>query len=98
MSGRNQSRNGSGATTALWPYAQTAVPCAKERAGCYRLISAPLPLELLKDVPQAVIVLLEKLLQKDPAERFRTPNELLNAIPTEGQDSWSGKICTIRDI
>src|SRR6202030_2757607 len=27
-------------------------------------------------------VLLEKLLQKDPAQRFRTPDELLKAMPT----------------
>jgi serine/threonine protein kinase len=38
----------------------------------------PLPLERLKDVPQPVVVLLEK----DPAQRFRTPNELLKAMPT----------------
>jgi serine/threonine protein kinase len=43
---------------------------------------APLPLERLKDVPQPVVVLLEKLLEKDPAQRFRTPNELLKVIPT----------------
>jgi hypothetical protein len=41
-----------------------------------------LDLERLKDVPQPVVVLLEKLLQKDPAQRFRTPSELLTAIPT----------------
>jgi predicted ATPase len=41
-----------------------------------------LPLERLKDVPQPVVVLLEKLLEKDPAQRFPTPNELLKAIPT----------------
>jgi serine/threonine protein kinase/tetratricopeptide (TPR) repeat protein len=43
---------------------------------------APLPLEPLEDVPQPVIVLLEKLLEKDPAQRFQTPNELLKALPT----------------
>jgi serine/threonine protein kinase len=42
----------------------------------------PLQLERLKDVPQPVVVILEKLLEKDPAQRFRTPNELLKAIPT----------------
>jgi serine/threonine protein kinase len=47
----------------------------------YRHQHAPLPLEQLTDVPQPVVVLLERLLQKDPAQRFRTPNELLNAIP-----------------
>src|SRR5262245_29800642 len=48
----------------------------------YQHQHAPLPLERLKDVPQPVVVLLEKLLEKDPAQRFRTPNELLKAIPT----------------
>jgi serine/threonine protein kinase len=48
----------------------------------YQHQHAPLPLERLKDVPQPVVVLLEKLLQKDPAQRFRTPSELLTAIPT----------------
>src|ERR1700726_3798174 len=40
-----------------------------------------LPLERLKNFPQPVVVLLEKLLEKDPAKRFQTPNELLKAIP-----------------
>ena len=41
-----------------------------------------LPLEQLKDVPQPVVVLLEKLLEKDPARRFQSPTELLKAMPT----------------
>ena len=48
----------------------------------YQHQHAPLPLERLKEVPQPVVVLLEKLLEKDPAQRFPTPNELLKAIPT----------------
>ena len=48
----------------------------------YQHQHAPLPLERLKDVPQPVVVLLEELLEKDPAQRFRTPNELLKVIPT----------------
>ena len=48
----------------------------------YQHQHAPLPLERLKDVPQPVVVLLEKLLEKDPAQRFQTPNELLRAMPT----------------
>jgi protein kinase-like protein/NACHT domain-containing protein len=48
----------------------------------YQHQHAPLPREQLKDVPQPVLVFLEKLLEKDPAQRFRTPNELLKAIPT----------------
>jgi serine/threonine protein kinase/tetratricopeptide (TPR) repeat protein len=43
---------------------------------------APLPRERLKDVPQPVAVFLGKLLEKDPAQRFQTPNELLKAMPT----------------
>src|SRR5215510_1198223 len=48
----------------------------------YQHQHAALPLERLKDVPQPVVVLLEKLLEKDPAQRFRSPNELLRAMPT----------------
>src|SRR4029077_4233449 len=48
----------------------------------YKHQHAPLPCERLNDVPQPVIVFLEKLLQKDPAQRFQTPNELLKAMPT----------------
>jgi serine/threonine protein kinase/tetratricopeptide (TPR) repeat protein len=48
----------------------------------YKHQHAPLPLERLKDVPQPVVVLLEKLLEKDPAQRFQTPDELLKAMPT----------------
>jgi hypothetical protein len=48
----------------------------------YQHQHAPLPRERLKDVPQPVVVLLEKLLEKDPTQRFQTPNELLKAMPT----------------
>ena len=48
----------------------------------YQHQHAPLPLEQLKDVPQPVVVLLEALLEKDPARRFQNPTELLKAIPT----------------
>src|ERR1700730_12668337 len=48
----------------------------------YQHQHAPLPLERLKDVPQPVVLLLEKLLEKDPAQRFRTPTELLKAMAT----------------
>src|SRR6516165_9888036 len=48
----------------------------------YQHQHAPLPLERLQDVPQPVVVLLEVLLEKDPAQRFQTPNELLKAMPT----------------
>jgi serine/threonine protein kinase len=48
----------------------------------YQHQHAPLPLERLKDVPQPLVVLLEKLLEKDPAQRFQAPNELLKMIAT----------------
>src|SRR5271166_4612371 len=48
----------------------------------YQHQHAPLPLERLKDVPQPVVILLEKLLEKDPVRRFQTPAELLKAMPT----------------
>jgi hypothetical protein len=48
----------------------------------YQHQHAPLPFAWLKDVPQPVVVLLEKLLEKDPAQGFQTPDELLKAIAT----------------
>src|SRR5271157_4132732 len=47
----------------------------------YQHQHGPLPRERLKDVPQPIVVLLEKLLEKDPAQRFQNPAELLKAIP-----------------
>jgi hypothetical protein len=48
----------------------------------YQHQHASLPVEQLQDVPQPVVVLLEVLLEKDPARRFQTPAELLKAMPT----------------
>jgi serine/threonine protein kinase len=48
----------------------------------YQHQHASLPLEKLEAVPQPIIVLIEKLLEKDPAQRFQTPDELLKAIQT----------------
>jgi serine/threonine protein kinase len=47
----------------------------------YRHQHAPLPVQQLKDVPEPVFLLLEALLEKDPARRFQNPTELLKAIP-----------------
>src|SRR6202040_732542 len=47
----------------------------------YQHLHAPLPLEQLKGVPRTVAVLLESLLEKDPARRFQNPADLLKAIP-----------------
>jgi predicted ATPase len=48
----------------------------------YQHQHAPLPVHLLRAVPQPVIVLIEVLLEKDPRRRFQNPAELLKAIPT----------------
>jgi hypothetical protein len=48
----------------------------------YQHQHAPLPREQLEDVPQPAVVLLEVLLEKDPARRFQNPTGLLKAIPT----------------
>ena len=48
----------------------------------YQHQHAPLPLEELELAPQPVVVLLEVLLEKDPARRFQSPAELLKVMPT----------------
>jgi len=48
----------------------------------YQHLHARLPVEQRKDVPEPVVVLLEALLQKDPAQRFQTPTELSKVMPT----------------
>src|SRR5215467_9186842 len=48
----------------------------------YQHQHARLPVEQLKDMPMPVVVLLEALLEKDPARRFQNPTDLLKAIPT----------------
>ena len=48
----------------------------------YQHQHTPLPLEELEGIPQPLVILLDALLEKDPARRFQTPNELLKAIPT----------------
>jgi hypothetical protein len=40
-----------------------------------------LPLGQLEGVPQPVALLLEVLLEKDPAQRFQTPSELVKVMP-----------------
>ena len=47
----------------------------------YQHQHAPLPLEQLEGIPQPVVVLLEVLLEKNPARRFQSPAELLEAMP-----------------
>src|SRR5215469_2221465 len=46
----------------------------------YQHQHTPLPLDALKGVSQPVVILLRKILEKDPARRFQDPTELLKAI------------------
>jgi serine/threonine protein kinase/tetratricopeptide (TPR) repeat protein len=45
-------------------------------------LHSPLTIEQLEGVPQPVVVLLEALLEKDPARRFQNPAELLKVMLT----------------
>jgi WD40 repeat protein/serine/threonine protein kinase len=47
----------------------------------YQHQHGPLPLEQLKGIPQPVVVLLELLLEKEPARRFQDATELLEVMP-----------------
>jgi serine/threonine protein kinase len=47
----------------------------------YQHQHAALPVDKLAHVPSTVVALLEVLLEKDPARRFQTPTQLLEAIP-----------------
>jgi serine/threonine protein kinase len=58
----------------------------------YQHQHALLPLEELEAVPQSVVVLLEVLLEKDPARRFQNPAELLKAVPTITDPINTGRI------
>ena len=59
---------------------------------------APLPLEQLRGLPQPVVVLLELLLEKDPAERFQDPAELLRAIPLVTAAISASRSVTAKDL
>jgi serine/threonine protein kinase/tetratricopeptide (TPR) repeat protein len=52
----------------------------------YQHQHAALPIEQLKATPEPVMLLVEKLLDKDPAQRFQTPNELLKAMLTVSRE------------
>ncbi len=54
----------------------------------------PIPLrELREQIPDAVVVIVERLLKKDPRERFQSAGELLSALRQSDQGesflSWS---------
>ena len=60
----------------------------------YQHQHAPLPLDMLEAIPQPVVVLLEVLLEKDPARRFQNPAELLKVIPTIASAIGAGRRIT----
>ena len=55
---------------------------------------APLPLEQLEGVPLPVISLIERLLNKDPGERFQSPAELLKVLSTITRANDAGQTAT----
>ena len=67
----------------LWEMVAGRVPFGGSPAEVmYQHQHAPIPLEQLSGVPQPVIVLIEVLLEKDPARRIQNPAELLKVMPT----------------
>ena len=59
---------------------------------------APLPLEQLRGVPQPVMVLLEVLLEKDPARRIQSPAQLLQALSAVTAAVEAGRTLTRRGL
>src|SRR5882724_5017150 len=67
----------------LWEMVAGRVPFGGSPAEVmYQHQHAPLPLEQLRGAPQPVIVLVEVLLEKDPARRIQNPAEQLKVMPT----------------
>jgi Protein kinase domain/NACHT domain len=64
----------------------------------YQHQHAPLPIDQLKHVPLPAVVLLEVLLEKDPAQRFQTPAELLTAMPTITEAIDTGRTITCQSL
>ncbi len=57
-----------------------------------------LPVEQLKGVPQPLVVFLELLLEKNPAQRFQNPSEVLEVLPLIADAIYAGRrlVKTIR--
>jgi TolB-like protein len=64
----------------------------------YQHQHTPLPLEQLKGLPQPVVVLLEVMLEKGPAQRFQDPAELLRAVPLVTAAIKTGRSVTPQDL
>lgn len=66
----------------LWEMLTGEAPFQGSRAALMQQhLRAALPLEQLKGIPQPVCLLLQTLLEKDPARRLQTPADLLQALP-----------------
>jgi hypothetical protein len=64
----------------------------------YQHQHAALPIEQLEGVPQPIVVLLKKLLHKDPARRVQNPPELLKIMPTIAQAIEARRRITLRSL
>jgi tetratricopeptide (TPR) repeat protein len=64
----------------------------------YQHQHAPLPLEHLDGVPQPLVVMLERLLEKDPARRFQTPAEVLKVISAVMDSIDEGRTITYQTV
>ncbi len=60
----------------------------------YQHLHAPLPIESLGQIPQPISILLAVLLEKDPALRFQSPTQFLNALPMVMEAIESGNPLT----
>jgi serine/threonine protein kinase len=61
-------------------------------------LHAPLPIDQLQGVPEAVVALLEVLLDKDPVQRFQTPAELLRLMPMITDAIASGQTIAVQSL
>jgi predicted ATPase len=64
----------------------------------HQQLHAPLPIGQLGHVPQPVVALIEVLLEKDPARRFRNPGELLKTMPMIIGAIDVGRTITAQDL
>ena len=83
----------------LWQMVTGQVPFRGTAAGVMSQHQhAALPFERLEGVPQPVVSLIEVLLNKDLAQRFQTPAELLKALPTITDAIDGGRTITYESL
>jgi serine/threonine protein kinase/tetratricopeptide (TPR) repeat protein len=64
----------------------------------YQHQHSPLPVDQLKELPQPVVVLLQVLLEKDPAQRIQSPVEMLKAIELVKAAIDAGRFVSPEDL